>query len=117
MSENELSPSSPGSSPKQIKQRADMARALNEAGFDGVQVVTRETAKFLLTPKRLELLDTIREEDVSSVRELAELVGRDKGQVSRDLADLAERGIITYEEDGRSKRPVLVQKNIVVEPI
>lgn len=37
--------------------------------------------------------------------------------MSRDFATLAEHNIITYETDGRAKRPALVANHVVVEPI
>lgn len=104
-------------SEERADRRAAMARALTRGGMEGVQVISLETAAFALTPKRLELIQTIRAEDIESVRDLARRVDRDKGQVSRDLAELAERGIVEYEESGRAKRPVLVQDHVVIEPI
>lgn len=97
--------------------RAELAQALARGGMEGVQVLSLETATVALTPRRLELLRTLRTEDVESVRDLARRLERDKGQVSRDLSELAELGIVEYEVSGRAKRPVLVQDHIVVEPI
>lgn len=98
-------------------KRADMARSLARGGMSGVHVVTLETAKEVLTPKRTEILESVRSEEIGSVRELARELGRDKGQVSRDLKKLAEHGLITYEESGRSKKPVIPHDHVVVEPI
>ncbi len=99
------------------EKRAKMARSLARGGMEGVQVLSFESAERVLTEKRRELIETLRSEDVESVRQLAELLARDKGQVSRDLGVLAEHGVIRYEEDGRAKRPYLVQEHIVVEPL
>lgn len=98
-------------------RRAEMARALARGGMDGVQILSFESAEKVLTPKRRELIETLRTEDIESVRHLARQVDRDKGQVSRDLGVLAEHGVIQYEEAGRAKRPYLVQEHITVEPI
>lgn len=98
-------------------RRARMARALARGGMEGVQVLSFESAEKVLTPKRRELIETLRTEDVESVRHLARCVDRDKGQVSRDLGVLAEHGVIQYEENGRAKRPHLVQEYLTVEPI
>ena len=95
----------------------EMACALARGGMEGVQVLSLESAERVLTPKRRELIEVLRSEDVESVRDLARRVDRDKGQVSRDLGVLAEHGVISYEEDGRAKRPYLVQDHIVVEPL
>jgi len=93
--------------------RKETARSLAMGGMDDVHVVSRETARHLLTPRREEIIDTLKEHDPSSVRELARLLNRDKGAVSRDLGELAEHNIVTYEKEGRSKRPVLTQEHIV----
>ena len=98
-------------------RRARMARALARSGMGGVQVLSFESAQRVLTPKRRELIETLRAKEVESVRHLARAVGRDKGQVSRDLGVLAEHGVVEYEKSGRAKRPVLVQEHITVEPI
>jgi len=85
--------------------------------MEGVQVLSLETAQEVLTPKRYEIVDLLSREDVDSVRGLARRLDRDKAQVSRDLGVLAEHSIITYDTDGRSKRPRLVQEHIVIEPL
>ncbi|WP_256394195.1 HVO_A0114 family putative DNA-binding protein [Natronoarchaeum rubrum] len=98
-------------------RRGEMARALARGGMEGVQVISLESAEKVLTPKRHEIIETLREKDVESVRHLARSLDRDKGQVSRDLGVLAEHGVIAYDEEGRSKRPYLVQEHIIVEPL
>lgn len=99
------------------ERRAQMARALAQGGMDGVQVISFESAEKVFTPKRRELIKTLRTQDVESVRDLARRVDRDKGQVSRDLGVLAEHSVISYDEEGRAKRPYLTQEHIVVEPM
>lgn len=107
----------PGSEEDRVDRRADMARALARGGMEGVQVLSLETAQEVLTPKRYEIVDLLSREDVDSVRGLARRLDRDKAQVSRDLAALAEHSIITYDDEGRSKTPRLVQEHIVIEPL
>lgn len=94
-----------------------MARALARGGMEGVQVLSLETAQDVLTPKRYEIIELLSSEEVESVRALARRLGRDKGQVSRDLAALAEHSIIEYDTDGRSKSPRLTQEHLVIEPL
>lgn len=106
-----------GSDEERVARRAEMARALARGGMEGVQVLSLETAQKVLTPKRYEIIDLLSREDVDSVRALARQLGRDKGQVSRDLQELAEHAIIRYDTDGRSKSPRLTQKHIVIEPL
>lgn len=100
-----------------IELRAKMARALAKGGMDGVHVVDHESANRLLTPRRRQILRTLKHDQPASVRDLARKLDRDKAAVSRDLAVLATESLITYESDGRAKRPVLVQDHVVVEPI
>lgn len=100
-----------------VQRRARMAQALARGGMDGVQVISHESAEVVLTPKRREVIETLRSADVESVRGLARRLDRDKGQVSRDLGTLAEHGVVNYHSEGRSKRPYLTQEHIVVEPL
>lgn len=102
---------------ERAERRAGMARALARGGMEGAQVLSLESAERVLTPKRRELIEVLRSEEIESVRELARSVGRDKGQVSRDLGVLAEHGVVSYEDNGRAKRPYLTQEHITVEPI
>jgi predicted transcriptional regulator len=57
----------------------------------------REMGK-LLTPKRLELLKTIRDHRPESVRAVAELTGRNVKNVAEDLALLASLGLVEMKE-------------------
>lgn len=100
-----------------IEQRRELAQSLARGGMESVQVISFETAERVLTPKRREIIETLRTVEVESVRQLARELDRDKAQVSRDLAVLAEHGVIKYEEGGRAKKPYLVQDHIVVEPL
>ena len=109
--------STTGSEEERVERRAEMARALARGGMEGVQVLSLETAQRVLTPKRYEIIDVLSREDVASVRALARRLDRDKAQVSRDLQDLAEYGIIRYDTDGRAKRPRLTQEQVVIEPL
>jgi len=85
--------------------------------MEGTQIISFESAEKVLTPKRREIIDTLRTEDIDSVRDLARTLGRDKGQVSRDLGVLAEHSVVQFEETGRAKRPYLTQEYIIVEPL
>ncbi|GAA0512323.1 ArsR family transcriptional regulator [Halorubrum ezzemoulense] len=97
--------------------RGEMARSLARGGMEGVQVISWESAEIALTPKRREIIETLREKEIGSVRGLARELDRDKSQVSQDLAKLAELGIVRYEKNGNAKSPRLTQEHIVVEPI
>lgn len=97
--------------------RGEMVRSLARGGMTGVQVISWESAQTALTPKRREIIETLRSEDVDSVRGLARLLDRDKSPVSQDLSKLAELGIVRYEERGSAKSPQLTQEHVVVEPV
>jgi len=67
----------------------------------------------LLSPKNLELLETISEHDPESIREAASLVDRDYKQVHRNLTELNDIGVIKFEGggSGRAKTPMMVSKS------
>ena len=64
-----------------------------------------------LTPRRLELLDFLGAEPVSSINDLAEKLGRDVKNVYTDLKILENLGFIALRREGRS----LVPEQIVFE--
>ncbi len=99
------------------EKRAEMARALTQAGFDDVLVLDRESAESVLTPKRRELLDRIEEGDIRSIRGLAADLGRDKGAVSKDLDLLFEHDLVVYDREKNRKIPRPKHETVVVEPI
>lgn len=100
-----------------VEKRARMARALAEAGFEDVYVLDHESAERVLTEKRRELLDRIREGTVESVRDLADELGRDKAAVSRDLDLLARHDVVEFTHDGSRKVPHIKHQTVVVEPV
>ena len=102
---------------ERITARSELARALAQGGFGPVQVISIEAANDVLTPRRVEILETLACEEVKSVRDLARRLGRDKGQVSRELGTLVKHGIVRFERVGAAKKPTLTQERIVVEPI
>lgn len=55
----------------------------------------------------LTLLEAIVNERPESIRQTAEAVDRDYREVHRNLQELGSLGVIEFEEDGASKRPVL----------
>ncbi|MDF9744753.1 ArsR family transcriptional regulator [Natrinema salsiterrestre] len=95
-----------------------MARALAKEGFEDVYILDAESATEVLTPKRRELLSRlIEDDDVRSVRSLAEDVDRDKGAVSHDLELLAGHDLVTFERNGKRKVPKAKHQTVVVEPL
>ena len=99
------------------QKKAEVTRALIQAGYDDVLMIDRETASTVLTEKRQELLDRIREGEIESVRQLASDISRDKAAVSRDLELLFRYDLIEYREEGSRKIPELKHDTVIVEPI
>ena len=60
-----------------------------------------------LTARVLDLIEAIRREEPASINETARVVDRDVKNVHEELSRLAQLGIIFFEEDGQSKRPVV----------
>ena len=71
----------------------------------------------LLSPKNLELLETISEHDPESIREAAGLVDRDYKQVHRNLSELEDIGVIELEGSGpgQAKRPKLAYDGLEID--
>ena len=67
-----------------------------------------------LTPRVLELIEAIRQEEPSSINETARVVERDVKNVHEELGRLARLGIIFVEEEGQSKRPVVWFDELVI---
>lgn len=94
------------------------ARKLAEAGFSDFLILDREAAEKVLTEKRMELVETIREQEPASIHELARLVDRDPAAVHRDLQILRENMVIDVEEgEGGRKKPVIRRSHIFIEPV
>lgn len=68
-----------------------------------------------LTPRVLNLIEATRRDEPESINEAARVVDRDVKNVHEELSRLAQLGIIYYEEEGRSKRPVVWFDELVIE--
>ncbi|OIB59116.1 hypothetical protein BBD46_00055 [Natrialba sp. SSL1] len=68
-----------------------------------------------LTPRVLDLIEAIRREEPSSINETARVVDRDVKNVHEELSRLAQLGIIFFEENGQSKRPVVWFDELVID--
>ena len=66
----------------------------------------------LLTPKRLELIQTLMSEEVGSIRELAKVLDRNPSEVHDDVHTLEEYGVVELREEGRAKKPVVPYDDI-----
>lgn len=97
--------------------KTSFTQFLVEAGLSDFIVIDKETAESVLTDRRLELLEYLRDNQVESVTALAEALGRDKAAVSRDLDLLWEESVIDFEREGRRKIPVVWHETVLIEPI
>lgn len=62
------------------------------------------------------LLRVIREDHPDSIRETARLVGRDVKNVHQELTKLEALGIIRFDQEGQSKRPVFPYDDLFISP-
>jgi predicted transcriptional regulator len=67
-----------------------------------------------LTPRVLELIEAIRQEEPASINETARVVDRDVKNVHEEVSRLAQLGIVFFEEDGQRKRPVVWFDELVI---
>ncbi|WP_348533564.1 hypothetical protein [Haloarcula laminariae] len=58
-------------------------------------------------PTNLELLEAIVQHNPSSIRELARLVDRHPPEVTENVHELADYGLIELEDESRAKRPTV----------
>ena len=77
--------------------------------------LSSEASRQVLTPKRLELLSLLAEDESESVTALAERARRPIESVSRDLQVLANFGFIAFERDGKWKKPVLLRDHVLIQ--
>lgn len=67
-----------------------------------------------LTPRVLDLIEAIRQEEPSSINEAARVVERDVKNVYEELTHLVQLGVIFFEEDGQSKAPIVWFDELVI---
>ena len=66
-----------------------------------------ETFGRVFRSTNLELLEAIVEHEPESIRELARLVDRNPPEVLDNVNELADYGLLEFEENGSAKRPVV----------
>jgi predicted transcriptional regulator len=69
----------------------------------------------VFTPRAIDLLHAIAQEEPASIREAARLVDRDIKQVSEKLERLNEYGVVEFHNEGRAKRPVVPYDEIDIQ--
>lgn len=76
-----------------------------EARPSTLNIESLETFGRIFRPTNLALLEAIVEHGPDSIRELARLVDRHPPEVTENVNELADYGLIELTEDGRAKRP------------
>jgi len=88
----------------------EQARSSDRPDTDAPRRLSFETTDQLaevFTPRAMDLLQVIAQEEPASIRETARLVDRDIKQVSENLDRLAAYDIVSFVEEGRAKRPTV----------
>lgn len=101
----------------EIKQRL-FASARGEKVFDPAGPkfwMSADALMRLLTEENLELLAIIDREKPKSVSALANLVGREQGNVSRTIGKFERAGLVRLVSEGREKRPEIVVKHLRID--
>lgn len=91
----------------------------DEAPIDQPTTITFPDEKLLaetFNEQTYTLLNVIREEAPSSIRETARLVGRDKKNVYEELTSLEALGVIRFKQEGQSKRPIFPYDDLIIRP-
>lgn len=89
-----------------LRTAVDRAEAGEDAGPARIEL-DADTLRRLLTPRRLELIQTVMAATPESISELADLVDRSYPVVHDDVELLADVGVVVMQREGRGKRPVI----------
>lgn len=100
-----------------MNELLDLSRTLAEQGYEDVLFIDLEDARKVITEKRLEIIETIQNQEISSIRDLARKLDRKENVVYADLQLLFEEGVVDFEQEANRKIPVLRHENIFVRPI
>lgn len=76
---------------------------------------TTDQLAHVFTPRAIDLLQAIAQEEPASIREAARLVDRDIKQVSENLKRLEAYGVVEFFNEGRAKRPVVPYDEIDIQ--
>lgn len=95
---------------KRMKQAMDGKSVPHVINFEDPKKLRK-----ILTEKRLELIEQIQRLTPESIRDLARKLNRGLREIHEDLQLLKEYDIVRFDEDGRSKRPVIPYDEIEIE--
>lgn len=91
-------------------ERGDDVDEMHVLNLDSMEDVER-----LFRATNIELLEAIVQEEPSSIREAASLVGRGHKEVLQNMEELELLGLIEFEQDGRAKRPRAKYSELEIE--
>lgn len=100
-----------------FKNYNDYMKFLTKSGVEDVLLLKKDTFREVNTPKRSEIIDVIREEKISSIRDLSRKLDRKVSAVHKDLEVLYENNVIDFREEKGSKIPEIKHQNILPEPL
>lgn len=99
------------------KLMLELSNFLAERGYEDVLFVSPTDVRKIFTEKRLELIESIRNKEINSIRDLARKLERSESTIHSDLQLLFEEGLIDFQEEKNRKIPTLRNKNIFIQPI
>lgn len=67
-----------------------------------------------LTEKRIQMMETIKNRQPNSIRELSRILERDIKNVFDDLLMLEKNHFIKLKQSGRSRKPMVIIKKIII---
>ena len=100
-----------------LENYSDFMKFLTKSGVEDVLVLKRDTFRDVTTPKRTEIIETIQQEEISSIRGLSRKLDRKVSAVHKDLEVLYESNVIDFREENGSKVPEIKHQNILPEPL
>ena len=98
---------------KRLKEVSESERVES----DDLLLLDVEAFRKVSTPKRREVIESLRTGDFESQKELAEFLGRDIKNVHEDLELLRRHGVVELKDKGGSTRPLLRHRYIAGETI
>jgi len=107
-----------GAVQQRTSEAFEQALAEDAPAEDAARRLSFETTDQLaqvFTPRAIDLLQAIAQEEPASIREAARLVDRDIKQVSENLERLEEYNVVEFVKDGRAKRPVVPYDEIDIQ--
>jgi predicted transcriptional regulator len=81
----------------------------------GLSFETTDQLAQVFTPRAIDLLQAIANDEPASIREAARIVDRDIKQVSENLERLEAYGVVEFVEEGRAKRPIVPYDEIDIQ--